>query len=43
MQIGDMPVRVSSNAWKRGAAGQAVPDWQARGSTETATRVTSDP
>src|SRR5215467_225400 len=36
---GDVPVRVSSKAWNQGAAWQTVPDWQARGSTGTATRV----
>jgi len=38
-----VPVRVSSKAWNQGAAWQTVPDWQARGSTGTATRVTTDP
>jgi len=40
---GDVPVRVSSRAWNQGAAWQTVPDWQARGSTGAATRVTTDP
>src|SRR5215467_8850823 len=40
---GDVPIRVSSKAWNQGAARQTVPDWQARGSTGTATRVTTDP
>lgn len=43
MDKGDAPVRVSNNAWNRGAAWQAVPDWQPRGSTGTATSVTSGP
>ena len=42
MDKGDAPVRVSNNAWNRGAAWQAVPDWQLRGGTGTATSVTSD-
>src|SRR5215471_6245140 len=40
---GDVPIRVSSRAWNQGAAWQTVPDWQARGSTGAATRVTTDP
>ena len=43
MHTGDVPVRVSSNAWNSGAAWQGVADWQARGSTGTATKVTTDP
>jgi len=43
MHTGDVLVRVSSNAWNQGAASQGVPDWQARGSTGTATKVTTDP
>src|SRR5579864_5075300 len=43
MHKGDVPVRVSSETWNRGAPGQMVRDWQARGSTGTATRVTTYP
>src|SRR5262249_61059938 len=43
MHTRDARVRVSSSAWNRGGAWQALPDWQARGSTGTATKVTADP
>src|SRR5215472_10022803 len=43
MHTRDALVRVSSSAWNRGGAWQALPDWQARGSTGTVTKVTTDP